>query len=361
MKLIITLVLSCIALTASAQDVCLNVDDSTNLILKASSTKSSEVVVLQKLLDEFIATAKQSGDKKFDKKRLLNKFSKFDASKSHLQKEWMKMPDKFSLYTGIDSAIIGQSFDWGSYKVAVVQYEYQGQKAQEAQAFFCTKSGCRLSNILERANMAEEIALRFFHQLKFNQWKSDVCPSYAPTYSVIPTVNRVSKQFPIDVFVKFNPDKVLTKKAKLDPDGKLKNDVGSFFRCIDTARKQDIDALYSDASNLLVKAFLSDCTVNMDLGNMVPVLRGSKIVYLPPISLMNTLKDSTLKPLAMLRDNEVDYQVLGLMNEEHVSSLLVLPLVGSSTRRIDWNYFDRNISNLLLTPELKRTISMKTK
>jgi hypothetical protein len=322
---------------ASAKDMCINVDDSNSMQMKVGITEMSQILPMQKLLDEFIATAKQSMTDKSDNKRLINKFSKFDASQSHLVKELAAIPDKFSLYSGIASAKISHSFEWGSYRVAVVDYSYQGQVAQEAQAFFCTNSGCRLSNVFERGKGPEDIALRLVHQLKFNKWKSDTCPSSSATYSVLPTVNRVRGQNPIEVYVSFYPKKAgtllaKTNEEKADPDFKLKKTIGNFYRCVEMAREQDTDVLYADTSNLVVKAFLSNCTLNMDLGNMTPIVRGSTKTFLPPISLINTLKNPDLKPLAIIKDNEVEYQILGLVNEENSGSLIVLPLVGEKIK-----------------------------
>lgn len=356
-------ILACsMAFSLSAKDMCLNVDDSNSMKVKVGVTEMSKISPMQKLLDEFIVAAKQSTTDKFDNKRLINKFSKFDASQSHLVKELAAIPDKFSLYGGIASAKISHSFDWGSYRIAVVDYAYQGQVAQEAQAFFCTNSGCRLSNIFERGKGPEDIALRLVHQLKFNKFKSDACPSNSATYSVLPTVNRIRGQNPIDVFVSFYPKKPTTnlansEKEKADPDFKLKGIVGNFYRCVEMAREQDTDALYEDKSNLVVKSFLSNCTLNMDLGNMTPIVRGSTLTYLPPISLIDTLKDPSLKSIAVLKNNDVEYQVLGLVNDDKVGSLIVLPLVGDKIKRIDWKYFNQDISSLLLMPGLKKTVS----
>lgn len=362
MNRFIALIICSLAFAANAKDMCLNVDDSNNMKMKIEMSEMADIAPMQKLLDEFIDTAKQSTSENFDNKRLINKFSKFDSSQLHLTKELAAIPDKFSLYGGIDSAKISQSFEWGSYRIAVVNYAYQGQIAQEAQAFFCTNSGCRLSNIFERGKGPEDIALRLVHQLKFNNWKSDACPTSLATYSVLPTVNRVRGQNPIDIYVSFYPRKAgtliaKTDEEKADPDFMLKGTVGNFYRCVEMAREQDTDALYADSSNLVVKAFLSNCTLNMGLENMTPIVRGATKTFLPPISLIDTLKDPDLKPLAIIKENEVEYQILGLVSEGNVGSLIVLPLVGEKTKRLDWNYFNQDISSLLLMPGLKKTVS----
>ena len=75
------------------------------------------------------------------------------------------------------------------------------------------------------------------------------------------------------------------------------------------------------------------------------------------INTLNTLKDNSLKPIAVLKNDDVEYQVLGLVEEGKVGSIIVLPLVGAKDKRLDWNYFNQDISNLLLMPEMKKTVS----
>lgn len=345
-----------------AEQVCASLSDSQKVWVTGHRSSDASLHELQKRMDDFIALAQQSSSKGFKMKTLITQYSRFDASQEHVAKELKTMPDKYSLYGGIDRASVVMSVDWGQYKVAVVQYSYQGQVAEEAQAFFCARGGCRISNILERGKLPEDIALRFIHRLKRTNWQGSDCPSKPASYALAPSVGPTGAGSSLTVHlnysIKFPP---LNPEEAALPDALLRASMGDFYRCVKQARQHETDDLYSDTSYSAVKSFLSDCTLNMDLGSMVPVLRGSKLSYLPPISLMNLLRDSQLQPLAWVTDNGVNYRVYEVKAEnQSVTTLMMLPLVGNNKVKMDWNYFGHDFSYLYLTPGFKRLVSVSS-
>lgn len=346
-------------LSVQAAEVCTAMSDSDNSYIKAKQSDALAIAELQKRMDDFIKLAKKSSQQGFKMKQLITQMSRFDASQDVLRKELKEMPDKFSLYGGIERSDVVTALDWGKYKIAVVQYEYQGQVVEEAQAFFCATGGCRLSNLLERGKAPEKIALRFIHRLKFSQWKGEGCPKAKASYAILPSIGPSSSANPLQVYVKYSKGYPPLKPELLaKQDALLKASMGSFYRCVERVRKYKLDDLYADETHTELKSFLSDCTVNMELGNMVPVLRGNTLTYLPPVSLINVLQNRDLEPLASIAESGVHYKVYGVKGAQApANTLIVLPLVGNGSSKIDWDYFNRDFSYLLLTPGFKRLLS----
>lgn len=357
-------ILSCLLPLAAvhANEVCADLSQTQSVLVKGQKSSATSVRELQKRTDDFIALAKRASEPTFRMKQLITQYSRFDASQDSIAKELKSIPDKYSLYGGIERASIVAAFDWGKYKLAVVQYRYQGQVAEEVQAFFCTQGGCRISNILDRAELPEEIALRFVHRLKTTNWQGVQCPDKSVSYSLAPTFGPKGNGHALKVYLSFSEKlPALKPEEAIKPDAPLKASMGNFYRCIEQARTYNTDDLYADASYGAVKSFLSNCTLNMDLGSMVPVLRGSKLSYLPPISLINVLRDSALKPLAWVTENGVSYRVYGVKTDNQpITTLIVLPLVGQDNLKMDWRYFGHDFSYLFLTPGFKRLISLNS-
>jgi hypothetical protein len=342
-----------------ADQFCLDIHGSKKASLSIEQGEPEDIKLMQKLLDDFIRLAKQSDAPNFDNNLLVNKFSKFDSSQNHLQKEMNVIAGKFSLYKNIDSANVVQAFEWGNYKLAVVEYGFSGALIPEAQAFFCTPSGCQLSNIFERAKTPEKLILRFFNQLKFNNWKADNCPTKPATFSVTPTVNATNNGNPLDVFIQTEPAlsfNDLKEGVAPTSENVLKANMGSFYRCVEHARRFTNDELYADPSQGIVKDFLSDCAVNMTIANLVPVMRGNTLTYIPPASLMGVFQDADIKSLGRITEKTVTYQVYGVVEQERVSTFFVLPIVGGSNAKIDWEYYDLDQVHYLLTEGFKRLV-----
>lgn len=343
-----TLLMTFFGAESAAAPLCVDMAANASLVMKLEQLQGNELAPLQKLMDEYIAQASLDIEHKVNQREtLLRLFSKFDGSQHHLASELSNIPDRFSLYKGIDSARLISAFDWGNYKVAVARYQYQDQQIEEAQAFFCTESGCRISNLFERPDQPADMALRFLHQFKFNKWQGNSCPERPVDFSIAPSLGPDKHRDSLDVYISAR----VTSPTENDEAFALS--VGHFFPCIEYARQRDANTLYQEPASGQVTDFLNQCTLGMDSGSMTPVLRGDKVTYLPPVSLILALQDARLSALAFIDLQDTRYQVLATLNGRHIGSLLVLPLSTDNSSKIDWQKYDQTLTNTMLTPEFK--------
>lgn len=344
MKLLLFLTTVLLSYGVMAKDICLEYSPG---VMDVSITKTSnkEKVEAYNFLRDF---NKLSLNKR-NYQKMIDSYSSYDGSRSSIKNVLKEQPDFFTGYQArLDSQLL-TSFDWGFYRLLLVNYKHEGQKIIFPEPVFCTNF-CALSDFFFRPKAAEDIISSFIYRYKMSGAVIKNGCSVKPDFEVYPSYTVGKRENPLKV--SFKPKLVNKSMDSLMSLGWL----GSDGKCPEFFKQAKISGQVKNDQDYIsrTKKFVEACAMpDTELGSSVPIIElendKAKVKYMsftPFVDFIN--KSLDFKLLYSFLDGENSVSIIKVSHEDGRILFLTLPLkTVKGKKALDWSYYNSVVAEML--------------
>ena len=285
------------------------------------------------VFDQFISLARRN-----DTERIQRLFSRLDGSFEYLQQELEQIPDKFSLYEGLQGYNVRGIYRWGQYALLLVEYRHQRGELVMAEPLLCTNL-CQMSNIFERPTEAVDQVSEFIYTHRRNLSPRVDCPADTLSEAIYPEV-LISRDNPLVAYLDSGALAGIGTEAPLIEQAQIPDNLRGCYRQI-----QDFgEGLEQSVLEQRAGEVLAQCATTNDAGIMIPVVelsRPPQLSFYGLVAFLGLLQEGdSLTTLGVIEDTRHQVVLVRSDREAFTPRMVVLPLrTVDGQPRFDWNYF----------------------